>query len=537
MAVASGDGVTRRRRWWQDAVIYQLVVPSFRDANGDGLGDLDGVLEKLDYLEWLGVRALWLSPIHPSPLLDLGYDVSDFTDVDPRFGSLAGFDELLGQAHRRGIAILLDWVPNHTSSEHPWFAESSSSRDNPKRDWYLWRDPPSHGGPPNNWISVFGGSVWEWHEPTGQYYLHTFHATQPDLNWRNPDVEAAMRATLRFWLDRGVDGFRLDACCLMFKDEQLRDNPPNPDFAEGQGPDSQLRSTYTRDQPGLHEALARIRQLVDSYPGDRVLLGELYLPLEQVIAFYGRERPELHLPLHMGLAWTNWDAEALAAAIEEHQRAVPAGAWPCTTLSTHDAPRLAARAGREQTRVAAMLLQTLPGTLTHYYGEEIGMQGLPIPPHQARDPQGRRTGRNRDPERTPMQWDGGRHAGFSAVKPWLPVDTGHAQQSVAAQQRDPRSLLALYRRLMALRRQHQVLVEGEFCREASPAPLLAYRRRAEGRELAVVLNFAGEVQDFEPTAGALRGRVLLSTELDRDGEHCDGRLRLRGHEGVVIDCD
>ncbi|HEY8520678.1 MAG TPA: alpha-amylase family glycosyl hydrolase [Gammaproteobacteria bacterium] len=519
--------------WWQRAVIYQLVVPSFKDSNGDGIGDLRGVIAELDYLEWLGVDAVWLSPIYPTPLRDLGYDVSHFTDVDPRFGTLATFDELLAAAHRRGIAVILDWVPNHTSDEHPWFVESRASRRNGRRAWYLWRDAKSDGSPPSNWISVFGGSAWEWHAPTGQYYLHTFHRTQPDLNWRNPEVQEAMLGTLRFWLDRGVDGFRVDACCLLFKDPEFRDNPANPDYRPGDGPDSTLLPVHTRDQPGLHEALARIRALTDSYPGERVLLGELYLPLAKVMAFYGGARPELHLPLHMSLSWTPWDADALATALEDHQGAVPPGGWPGTTLSTHDAPRIAARAGSAQTRLAAMLLETLRGTITHYYGEEIGMHGVPLPAKSARDPQGRRTGRTRDPERTPMQWDDSPNAGFTSGTPWLPVGADYVAHNVRTQREDPGSLLALYRRLIALRRQEPALIGGAFERMPCDPPLLAFRRRAGSQVFLVALNLGTEPIDY-PLERASGGHIVLSTLLDREGERCTRRIALRGCEGVIL---
>jgi alpha-glucosidase len=530
--------VTNDLKWWQSGVIYQLLVPSFLDRNGDGLGDLSGVMERLDYLEWLGVRAVWLSPFYPSPLVDLGYDATDFTDVHPAFGSLDSFDELVESAHRRGIGVILDWIPNHTSSEHPWFVESASSRDSDKRDWYIWRDPAPDGSPPNNWISIFGGSVWEWHEATGQYYLHTFHPTQPDLNWRNGAVEDALLATLRFWLDRGVDGFRLDACCLMFKDEEFRDNPPNPDFREGiDGPDSRLCAEYTRDQEGLHEALARIRDVVEGYEGERVLLGELYLPLDQVVRFYGGTRRELHLPLHMNLTWTEWNAESLAAAILEYQSIVSEAGWPATSLSTHDAPRLADRVGDAQARVAAMLLLTSRGTPILYYGEEIGMRGVELPIERARDPQGRRTGRNRDPARTPMQWNGHEpNAGFSSAEPWLPVADDFTERNVLASSADAGSLLTLYRRLIELRRVSPALIDGRYeAVEDCAAPLFAYRRIGSEQTLLVALNFNGEPRDVSlPGPG---GHVRLSTYLDRENETCRGRIPLRGDEGLVIVLD
>src|SRR5215471_1495002 len=295
--------------WWQRGIIYQIVVPSFRDSNGDGLGDLAGVVEKLDYLRSLGVDGIWLSPFYRSPLRELGYDFFDHCDVDPRFGTLADFDRLIEEAHRRDLRVILDWVGNHTATDHAWFQESRSSRDNPKRDWYLWRDAKRDGSPPNNWISVFGGSSWEWDTTTEQYYLHTFLRSQPDLNWRNPQVAEAMHATLRFWLDRGADGFRLDAPALMLKDPQFRDNPPNPNYKEGDLPDSKQIPRFTRNQPGMHFLIANLRAAVDAAAPESVLLGEFYLPFNELVMFYGRKRPELHLPLNLALTHTEWSAD------------------------------------------------------------------------------------------------------------------------------------------------------------------------------------------------------------------------------------
>jgi alpha-glucosidase len=520
------------RPWWQRTVIYQLLVPSFLDTDGDGLGDLDGIIARLDYLEWLGVGALWLSPCHPSPLKELGYDVSDYRNIEPRFGSLETFDRLLDEAHQRELRVILDFVGNHTSAQHPWFRESRSSRTNPRRNWYLWHDAQPDGSPPNNWVSVFGGSVWHWDDTTAQYYMHTFLDSQPDLNWREPAVRAAMRDTLRFWLDRGVDGFRLDAAPLLFKDPEWRDNPPNPDFEPGALPDNALLPVHTRNQPGLHELFAELRALVDAYPGDRILLGEFYLPFEELVTFYGAEMPELHLPLNLALTWTKWNAGTVARTIAEYQRCVGGRGWPTTTLDTHDQQRIVARAGLAQARVAMMLLLTQRGTPTLYYGDEIGMRGVDIPAPQAVDPQGRRTGRNRDPSRTPMQWSGDSHAGFSAVEPWLPVGVDRETANVASQSRDAGSLLTLTRRLIEVRASEPVLEEGEHEPLAAGPGIVAYRRSRAERRLIVVLNF-----EHAPTSFALggeRGRVLLSSFVDREGETVEGHTRLRADEGLLI---
>jgi alpha-glucosidase len=523
----------RERPWWQRGSIYQLLVPSFLDTDGDGLGDLDGVTARLDYLEWLGVDAIWLSPCYPSPLKDLGYDVTDYCNIEPRLGSLKSFDRLLDEAHQRRLRVILDWVGNHTSAQHPWFRESRSSRSSRRRSWYLWRDARPDGSPPNNWVSVFGGSVWQWDAATAQYYMHTFLDSQPDLNWREPEVRAAMIEALKFWLDRGVDGFRLDAAPLFFKDPEWRDNPPNPAYRPGELPDSTQVPTHTRNQPGLHELFSQLRELVDGYAGDRVLLGELYVPFEELARFYGDRTPELHLPLNLSLTWSKWDADTIGRTIAEYQECVPDAGWPTTTLDTHDQQRIVARAGLEQARVAAMLLLTQRGTPTLYYGNEIGMRGVEIPAEQAIDPQGRRTGRNRDPARTPMQWSADARAGFSAVEPWLPVGVDRETANVASQARDAGSLLTLTRRLLELRTRERALVEGTHEPLAGGRGVVAYRRSGAARRLLVALNFSHAPARYALEAGEA-GRVVLSTFLDREGEHVADHVRLRADEGLVV---
>jgi alpha-glucosidase len=529
------DSGVSERPWWQRGAIYQLLVPSFLDTDGDGLGDLDGVTARLDYLEWLGVNAVWLSPCYPSPLKELGYDVSDYCNVEPRFGSLQAFDRLLDEAHRRELRVILDWVGNHTSAQHPWFRESRSSRASPKRNWYLWHDARSDGSPPNNWVSVFGGSVWQWDAATSQYYLHTFLDSQPDLNWREPQVRAAMFDAMRFWLDRGVDGFRLDAAPLFFKDPEWRDNPSNPDYRAGELPDSTQLPIHTRNQPGLHELFAELRALVDGYRGERVLLGEFYVPADELVTFYGDRTPELHLPLNLSWTWSKWQADAIGPMTADYQTGVAGRGWPTTTLDTHDQPRIVARAGVEQARVATLLLLTQRGTPTLYYGDEIGMRGVDIPSEQAVDPQGRRTGRNRDPTRTPMQWSDDVHAGFSTVEPWLPVGVDRATANVATQSHDAGSLLTLTRRLLELRTREPVLQSGvQEAREAG-AGLIAYRR-SEERRFLVVANLLHSPASYD-LRGDGPGRVVLSTFIDREGERVAAEVRLRPDEGLVIALD
>ena len=519
--------------WWQHGLIYQLVIRSFYDSNGDGEGDFPGLLRKLDYLQDLGVEALWLSPVHPSPLRDLGYDVSDYYDVHPYLGAMEDFDLVVQEAHDRKIKVILDWVPNHTSDQHPWFKASRSSRDNPKRDWYLWRDPRPDGSPPNNWVSVFGGSMWEFDEKTEQYYLHTFLEEQPDLNWHNPEVQEAMLDVLRFWLDKGVDGFRVDATDLLIKDEELRDNPPNPDYEEGQPPDNKLIDRYTRDQSEVHDILSRVRRVVDEYD-NRLLSGELYLSTEQAVTYYGESEPELHLPFNLQLCWTAWDADVLRDMIENYLSQLPDDGWPTWTASTHDAQRIASRVGPAQARVAAMLLLTLPGTLTLYYGQEIGMHGTDIPQERRQDPQGKRIGRSRDEARTPMQWNAEEHAGFTSGTPWLPVSDDYQIVNVANQQAEEESLLTLYRRLIRLRKEEGTLSTGSYAPVKAEEDVLAYVRKQNHKRLLVALNFRSEPQSFVLSDQHSEGTVLLSTFPGREQKEVSDRLDLQGDEGVIV---
>jgi alpha-glucosidase len=504
--------------WWQRGVIYQVYPRSFQDSNGDGVGDLPGIESRLDALVELGVDAIWISPIYPSPQADFGYDVADYTGIDPRFGTLDDFDSLLKAAHDRGLKLLLDFVPNHSSSEHPWFRESRSSRGNPKHDWYIWRDPGPDGGPPNNWISDFGGSAWEWDEATGQYYLHAFLKEQPDLNWRNPEVRAAMLDVLRFWFDRGVDGFRIDVLWHMVKHADLPDNPPNPDYTPGMGEMHQVLQLHSTDQPEVHGIAADMRRVADGY-GERVLIGEIYLPVEQLMRYYGDGEPGVHLPFNFQLIDAPWEARSLASLIADYEAALPADGWPNWVLGNHDRPRAATRFGPAQARNAAMLLLTLRGTPTIYYGDEIGMADVAIPPEQVQDPRELREpgiGLGRDPVRTPMAWAAGPNAGFSTAEPWLPLHPDWPTRNVAAQRDDPRSMWSLYRSLLALRRQHAALAVGDWLPVECAACLLAYERRHGDERLLVVLNLGDTPQGFAIPEWAEGLSVVLSTQGGRD---------------------
>jgi len=514
--------------WWQRGIVYQVYPRSFQDSNADGVGDLPGITRRLDYLEWLGVDAIWISPIFPSPMADFGYDVADYCDIDPLFGSLADFSELVAEAHRHQLRVVLDFVPNHTSDRHPWFVESRSGRANPKRDWYIWADRP------NNWISVFGGSAWQWHPSTEQHYYHAYLKEQPDLNWHNPEVRTAMLDVLRFWYERGVDGFRIDALRQLIKDVARRDNPPNPAWQPGMDPYGSLTPLYTTDQPELLEIIAQFRELSDAYT-ERVLIGELWLPIERLVAYYGVDGRGLHLPFNFHLILTVWNAQAIGALVEQYEAALPAGAWPNWVLGNHDRSRIASRVGADQARVAAMLLLTLRGTPTLYQGDELGMRDVPIPPSMVQDPVERRLsglGLGRDPERTPMQWDASPNAGFCPpeVAPWLPLSNDAGVVNVTAKRADPRSILSLYRRLIELRRATPALSVGAYGTASTTPDVLAYTRELGAQRLLIALNFTPRPQSVRVEDGAL----LVSTHLDREGEAVGTTLELRADEGVVI---
>jgi alpha-glucosidase len=454
------------RPWWQRAVLYQVYVRSFSDSDGDGVGDLRGVVEKLDYLQWLGVDALWLSPVTVSPDKDWGYDVADYTDVQPVFGGLAALDQLIAEAGTRDIRVIVDIVPNHSSDRHPWFAEARAARDSPRRNWYVWADAKSDGSPPNNWRSTFGGgSAWMLDERTGQYYLHNFLPEQPDLNWWNENVRVAFDEILRFWLDRGIAGFRIDVAHGIVKDRELRDNP-DPAI-----------STYNANRDDVHDVLRRWRRVVDEYEPQRVLLGETWvMEPDRLARFYGSGDDELHLAFNFPFTFSELDADALRKVVEATEAALPTPAWPIWMLSNHDIVRFPTRmAGGDErkARAALFLLLTLRGTPVLYYGDELGMPQAEVPAAQMRDMAGR------DGARTPMPWNGG------WSDPWLPLSAD--VEPVASQRADEGSFLNYARSLIAQRRANPDLVDGEY--ETLPAPDGVWRfRRGEGTTVTVNLS-------------------------------------------------
>jgi alpha-glucosidase len=532
--------------WWQRGVIYQVYPRSFCDSTGNGVGDLPGITSKLDYLaDTLGVDAIWLSPFYRSPMADFGYDVADYTAVDPLFGTLADMDQLLAKAHQRDLRVIVDLVPNHTSDQHPWFIESRSARDNPKRDWYVWADARADGSPPNNWLSVFGGEAWEWDTATGQYYLHSFLKEQPDLNWRNPEAREAVFEVVRFWLERGVDGFRIDVAHYIMKDPEMRDNPPNWDLNlaihRSLGAyDSQIH-LYDKGHADVHHVYRELRRLLDSYSAERprMSIGEVHLfDWQEWASYYGQDLDELHMPFNFHLLKVLWQVPAIRETVAGVEAAVPPGGWPNYVLGNHDESRLATRIGREQARLAAVLLLTLRGTPTLYYGDELGMKDVPIPIDRQQDPWGIRvSGMGRDPCRTPMQWDAGPHAGFSPASTpatWLPLSGDCAEINVARQLADPGSLLNLYRRLLAYRRSSPALQWGRYeALDGTPEDSYVFMRQAGEIRALVALNLSDEEQTLALQIPS--GEIVLSSHLDREGLVEPEEVRLRGREGLIIE--
>src|SRR5579864_2922397 len=486
-------------QWWQHAVFYEIYPRSFADSNNDGVGDLNGIRSKLGYLKDLGVDAIWITPCYPSPQVDFGYDVSDYENIDPMYGTLADFDRLSADAKKHNIRIIMDYVINHTSDQHKWFVESKSSKTSPYRNWYIWRDGQGPDRPPNNWLSTFGGSAWKFDPKTNQYYYHYFYGEQPDLNWRNPAVEKAMFDVTRWWYQRGVAGFRLDAVDTMFEDPDLRDNPILP--GKNKFGDPNMDDKYNKKLPEMHEALTNLRKVADEH--DAVLIGETWIKnIDELKQYYGGHRKELQMP--MDFLFTNVNR----LSPDEFRRQIAgvdsSGGWPVYLFSNHDIVRAYNRYGDGQNsdaiaKLMAGLYLTLRGTPIMYYGEEIGMKTTPpTRKEDVKDPIGR-TGwpkeKGRDGERTPMQWDQSANAGFSSAKPWLPVPDSYQTHNVASEEKDPASILNFYKRLLSLRHTDPALLEGEYVplNESDPN-IVSYLRRYKNEAVLVVLNMSSSEQ-------------------------------------------
>lgn len=521
--------MTTAPAWWRSAVVYQIYPRSFCDRSGDGVGDLAGILEHLDHLVWLGVDALWLSPVYPSPMADFGYDITDYCDVDPLFGSLSDMDALISAAHDAGLSVVLDWVPNHTSDRHPWFVSSRSSRSSPRRDWYIWRDPSPSGGPPNNWRAAFAGvsgtefpPAWTYDQASGQWYLHLFLSEQPDLNWSNPAVQSAMTATLRFWLERGVDGFRMDVIHAIAKDPDLPDLPPER---------SPIPMCAWIDDPACHPLVSLIRSAVKDANPDAVVIGEIVLPsVAQVASYYGRPaEPELDLAFNFHPLHARWDAAVWRRQIDLAVSEIAPVGWPAWALGNHDNPRQRTRYGSEaRARAAAVLLLTQMGTPFLYAGEELGLADAAVAPERLVDPGGR------DGCRAPIPWTPAAGHGW-AGEPWLPwPPQASSGRDVESMRSTPGSTLDLYRRLLAARRASPALSLGSFAWLPSgraAEPVLAYRRERDGDERVVAVNFSESPATLDLPGGSWA--VEVSTH-PRRASAVPNPLELRGDEAVVL---
>ncbi len=526
--------------WWRRGLLYQIYVRSFADTNGDGVGDLGGVINRLDHLAWLGVDGIWLSPVTPSPNADWGYDVSDYCAVLPEYGTLADLDELMAQANSRGLEVLIDLVPNHTSDQHAWFVESRASRHAGRRDFYVWVDPRPDGSPPNNWVGCFGGPAWTLDDATGQYYLHNFLPEQPDLNWWHEDVRAAFDDVLRFWWDRGVAGFRIDVCNMMVKDAELRDNPPatedDPFIMQMFG----QRPLYTSNRPEVHDVLRHWREIADGYDPARLLLGETNVEaLETLATFYGDGQDELDLGFNFPFIESPFEAPRLRAVVERTEELLPPGSWPVWTGSNHDVSRLATRwadGDGAKVRLALLMLLTLRGTPVLYQGDEIGLTDVELAHEEILDPVGLRfwpAYKGRDPERTPMPWTAGPNGGFTdpGVTPWLRMgdpSTGN----VADQRRDPASVLHFVRDLVALRRRSFDLTLGPYRSLPVPDPTRQWLWR-RGDSTLVALNLSADPADLALPAPT--GRIAIGTDRSRDATTVEGAVTLGPWEGVVLE--
>lgn len=532
------------RLWWKHGVLYQIYPRSFFDSNGDGIGDIPGITQKLDYIAALGVDGIWLSPINTSPMYDFGYDISDYRAIDPVFGADGDFQRLIEEAHARGIRIIMDLVVNHTSHLHPWFIESRASKDNPKRDWYIWRDG-INGEPPNNWMAAFGGRAWEWDSETGQYYLHSFLKEQPDVNWRNERLKKAIFGEIRYWLDRGVDGFRLDVVNQFVKDDRFRSNPftigPRP------RPYDMQRHLYDRNRPELHGILREFRALLDRYH-ERMSVGEINAepPGDPVLAasYLGSGDDELHLAFDFSLLFTKWSARRFFEVLKKWDGLIPAKGWPCYVLSNHDQPRAISRyaSGNDtmkRAKVAAAMLLTLRGTPFIYYGEEIGMENGRLRRKEIVDPLGKKYWPfhpGRDPERTPMQWDSSPHAGFSAAAPWLPINPDYREINVERSLRDPGSLLNFYKELIKLRREKPALNRGGWRAVAGmTGDVLGYFRETERQSIFVALNFSRATQAIAATGSDGIWKALFSTHKPSGDCFSGLRMKLAPYEVVILE--
>ena len=526
-----------RTPWWKEAVIYQIYPRSFKDTTGNGIGDLQGIISKLDYLKDLGINAIWLSPCFPSPMKDFGYDITNYVEIDPLFGSLETMDVLIAESHKQNIKVILDYVANHTSDEHPWFQESKQSKINPKSDWYIWKNAKPDGSVPNNWICVPGGSAWEWCEERQQYYYHSFLSCQPDVNWANPELQNEMLNVLRFWLKRGIDGFRIDMISWLYKDPKWRNNPPNPDYNPHTDMSFQkLLRRYTIDLPGLFDYLELISNTINAFE-DKVIIGEISFgsKLESYPKYYGSDGNLVHIPAMFEFIKEPWDRDTIYTILKNYYSILPPFAWPNFQLGNHDRSRVATRWGsREVAKAGAMLLLTLKGTPFIYNGEELGMIDVEIPENKVVDPTSSMESMlTRDVYRTPMQWDTSTYSGFTTTEPWLPVSPDYKENNVAQEFITSDSMLQLYRALLKLRNENKAFTLGEIeFKELSSSHCLFYSRTLNSKkEYGIAINFSNEEQEMEIKN---EHKVILNTYLDTKTEKKGEKMILRKNEGVII---
>jgi alpha-glucosidase len=534
--------------WWRNGIIYQIYPRSFADSNGDGIGDLNGIRSKLDYLADLGVNALWLSPIFSSPDVDFGYDISDYYSIDPKYGTIRDFEALVKEAHRKGLRIILDMVMNHTSDQHAWFKEARSSRDNPTHDWYLWQNPSPHGKAPNNWQSMTGGSGWEYVPELDQYYFHMYYKEQPDLNWHNPSVREAMLKVFRFWLEIGVDGYRLDQFNLHFKDPEFRNNPPK----FGLRAFDRQTHIHDSDQPEMLPLLREMRQITDEKPG-RYLVGEPFVPVSpldflysgttSIAAPYCRE-DLLHATFCFDFLHSFWNPRQMRKSILDWENALQGRGWPTFVLSNHDNPRIATRYTRDEddarSKVAALMLLTLRGTPFIYNGDEIGMRDIHLKRSEIKDPVGKLYWplfKGRDGCRAPFQWSAGKNAGFSSGNTtWLPTHPDFPTRNVDQQNQDPQSLLNFYKQLIQLRKQHPVLVKGDFFPlENLPSSILAYQRTSQQNCALILINFSHhQIQLILDELATSQWELLISTHRNTLNNQLNRSIILSGDEALIL---
>jgi len=517
--------MTARLEWWKSAVFYQIYPRSFQDSNGDGDGDLRGIEQRLDHLEWLGVGAVWITTMYESPHVDGGFDISNYERVDPRYGTNEDALALIDAIHRRGMKVIFGYVPNHTSDQHPWFRDSRTSRRSAHADWYLWCDER-----PNNWIDTLGSGAWQWCDERQQFYYHAYVPQQPDLNWRNRDVRNAMFDVMRYWLDRGVDGLRVDVLWRLIKDRLRRNDPPNTKFDPKEDPPwKRLEGVFSTNQPEVMDVLREMRSVTDAYD-DRILIGELYVGISELMKYY-RGGHGAQLPFNFELVVNPWSGPLLTSVISRYFGELPVHAWPNWVLGNHDQRRVATREGEDGARTGAVLLFTLGGTPFIYNGDEIGMRDADLDLAALDDPKASLAPKYaRDPARTPMQWSSAHAAGFTTGKPWLPVARDFGERNVERQRADPKSMLNLYRDLIALRAREEAILTGDFLPLEPQGNFLAYIRASGSARFLIVANL-GDADAFETN---LRGTIEIATNRDRDGDEAGGRLDVGRREALVI---